>query len=348
MFSVSDPPTTGSRKPRLRAIAETGQVLNVLSARLVSTDNLTADRFYLVAVLSGSASKDRSLWAKARRLTIDIQVSPDDTAAFETVIAGPVDTIVFDPIRNIIEIQGRDFSSLLIQSPICQTYANQTSSEIISSIALAHGLIPNISPTASMIGRVDASGHVQMSLPRHTSIVTHWDLLVELARSENYHLFVKNRTLHFHPSLPAPAIALRTIDCRKLIDLRVERILSPTAATALMVESWNARTQSTVHLSQAIGEIDSASQHDSAFRMLRPNMTALDASRLIAQQMRDMARNRVTVVFTQPGDLSLMPRDYFYLSETHGLDGIYQVSTIERKYHPRNGFLQCVTAQPPG
>jgi hypothetical protein len=108
MYPLANMQTGGSRKPRLRAIAENGQMLGVLSARLVSTDNLTSDRFYLTAVLPKTMAEGRALWSNLSRLTIDIQISSDENASFQTVIQGPIDSVGLDPIRNIIDICERN------------------------------------------------------------------------------------------------------------------------------------------------------------------------------------------------------------------------------------------------
>jgi hypothetical protein len=185
-----------------------------------------------------------------------------------------------------------------------------------------------------------------MSLPRHTPIATDWDLLVELARAENCHLYVSGKILHFHPVLPAPVVVTRIIDCRKLISLRIDRTLPLTASTSLSVESWNSRTQSTVRLNQQVGGSEAGSDAPQ-IRFLQPNLNEPDAIHLLARHNREISQSRIGVTFTQPGDLALLPRDYIHLTETYGMDGIYQISTIERNYHPRRGFVQSVTARSP-
>ena len=343
-------PNTASDGASLRAIVQNGPVLDLTGAHLVFTDSLTADRFSLSARLPPVGDLFRQFWTSQTNIEIDVQGQHGGWGGYKSVIIGKVDSLSIDPIRNTLDICGRDLTSRLIQTPTRETFVNQTASEIAISLAIRHGLAPDVTRSESIVGRPDASGRARVSLPHHTSTATHWDILANLARAEDFEVYVSGSTLHFHPRVESVGLINKDIDCRDLLDLHVERVLPLAERPLIAIESWNSRAETTTRIDATLETSSSRQQQDgldsgtATFPILLPNLTNADAKRLMAQYSREITRAQMRVMFSQAHAVDLPPRSIFRLTGTDGLDGIYKVAMLEQRFHPHRGYRQNVTA----
>ena len=340
-----------NRSPRLKAVTQTGYSLGVTAARIFSTDSLSADRFVLSAVLPAGSDGERQHWIAGSAIEVDIAISPDQNAPYQGIIQGRVDQVTLDPLHNTLHLTGRDFSASLLQHPLRETFVNQTASEIVKHIAGQHNLEPRTTASYAMIGRTDNGGHTKFTLPRHTSATTHWDLLADLARSENYDLYVFGRQLHFHPRSSSLNETAKQLHCGDAIDVRFQRVLPMSATPTVSVESWNAKTQTVIkhfeefHVNGDLNPIASdLISSGSTLHIMRPNLARSDAELLARQYGGDLLNGMSHLELTVPGDVNLRPREHFILTGSSGLDGTYRIASLESSFHNRRGFIQKVTA----
>ncbi|HEX8894474.1 MAG TPA: hypothetical protein VF783_14180 [Terriglobales bacterium] len=128
--------------------------------------------------------------------------NPDSygTADLQQLITGNVDNIQFDPVRRIIELSGRDYTSLLIDAKTFDRWTNQTASQIATTLAQRHGLTPAVTATTGAVGKIYEIDKIH---DRHGS--TEWELLTWLASIYDYVTYVQGTTLYFGPrASPAP------------------------------------------------------------------------------------------------------------------------------------------------
>ena len=72
-----------------------------VDARVVSNNYFSADWFYVTFVATTDSSFPVSYWASVRKPLIEVQLSVDETNAFESMIVGYVDTVT--AVRSITE-----------------------------------------------------------------------------------------------------------------------------------------------------------------------------------------------------------------------------------------------------
>lgn len=129
------------------------------------------------------------------------------TSDLKQLITGNVDQVQFDPVRRVIELTGRDYTSLLIDAKTFDRWTNKTASEIAIILAKRHGLTPVVTATTGAVGKIYEIDKIH---DRHGS--TEWELLTWLASVYDYIAYVQGMTLYFGPrttSKPADTSALR-------------------------------------------------------------------------------------------------------------------------------------------
>ncbi|MBN8899456.1 MAG: hypothetical protein J0H57_00340 [Rhodospirillales bacterium] len=339
------------RQPGLEVRAN-GIVLDgALEARVISNDHFSSDRFTIRLAEGADSSGLGSYFALPDSTVFTIAMRQDADAPFLPLITGQGDTSIRDQITRVVSIEGRDLTALLQDVPVTGDFPNLTSSEIVTEIALRHGLIPVALPTSMLAGRYFQGETRQLAINSYGRFATEWDLVVHIAQCEGYDVFAVGNALFFQPALPPVAIT-KVLDVADLIELRLMRRLRLSGPIAVTVRSWNAkeaRLVSATALSHriaypsAIGPIGTSSP--AQFTTVRPNLTSEDAGRIAMSQAATLGRHEQCVEFSMPGEGLLTPRAGFLLKGTGtDFDQIYQIDTIERVFGPEIGFVQYVTA----
>ena len=258
-----------------------------------------------------------------------------------------VDAIHIDPVRRTIGIEGRDLSSSMVDSYRQQDFVNQTASEIVSTIAQYHGLQPIIVPTFGSIGRYYSDGYTKLALGQFSRLQSDWDLVVQLARQNDFDVFVDGHSLYFQPSdsLTFDPIPVQLRDVR---GARIEKNLNIPRDTAAYVQSWNSQNM-VAHNSDNRGDTTTGDQSSAV-----TNLPFLfSGSNYSSQQVTDAAErytaelNRLNTVLKleMPWDLSFSPRGTCLLQGTSSaFDTIYRIDSIERHYSSTAGSRQQVRA----
>lgn len=137
-------------------------------------------------------------WTALDVIQLDVFTGfPADPANFTTSDLTQLGTYQLDSLRldvgkNVVTVEGRDLSALLIDQKTSDSFANMTSSQVAEQFAATVGLTPQITETTTKIGSYYDTDYVQI---KHNN--TLWAVLAFLARKEGFDLYVVGRTLYF-------------------------------------------------------------------------------------------------------------------------------------------------------
>lgn len=319
------------RSPRIRASLSGFQLSGLLSAEVETNNHFAADRFRLRFAANGIDQDVLHIPGRS------IEVEVGDGGDWKSCIVGLIDQVAFDPVLGVIDVDGRDLSSQLIESQIDETFSNRTSSEIATLFGLRHGLLVAADPTSTPIGRYYQSEHDRIALGQYAKATTEWDLLAFLAVREGFDLFVSGRTLHFGVPILTDAAIVRPEDC---ISLQLGHAVSLARPIDVLVRSWNSKTGEVVQ-GEALGfGVGPVWQR----KISRPNLTNSSAQQQAQRTVADLKRHEWTARCTMPGETSLSARSIVVIEDTNSpWDRLYQVIQISRRLDIKHGFTQTLS-----
>ena len=324
------------RAPRLRLLADGVDLPGVLGADVWSNNYLAADRFHVR--LAAGAGAMGIVDAPGVRLDLQVGLGGDWTS----LVQGEADTVALDPIRGVMDLEGRDLSALLIDSRVDETFANQTSSEIAVLLAARHGLAAAADRTETLVGRYYQSEHDRTTMGQFSRAISEWDLLAYLAQREGFDLFLEGDALWFGAGGTEAIVEVGVADC---LGLQMEHALGMQRAIEVTVRSWDQRGGEAVVQTARGGGGGRAWRHS----VVRPNLPPDEAQRLAERTLADLVRHERTVRMTMPGELSITPRRRVALvGAGPDWDRVYGVREVSRHVDVRHGFTQRVSLQGAG
>ena len=119
-----------------------------------------------------------------------------DTGDLTQIMDGYMDTAEwdFDDTGEFVTITGRNRLAPLLDTVISSKYPNLTSSSIAAMIAQEHGLTPVVTPTTTLAGTFYNQNSTVLG-----ANAKEWDLLLFLAKMENFIVRVRGQQLLFGP-----------------------------------------------------------------------------------------------------------------------------------------------------
>lgn len=321
------------RAPSLRVTLDGIDLPGATAADISSNNHFAADRFHVQ--FAAQALPEAVLHIPGQQLEILVGLH----GLWRSLLIGSADAVRYDPTIGLVEVEGRDLSSLLIDTQTDETFANRTASEIATILAGRHELGALVDPTATAVGRYYQSEHDHVTLGRFAKTTTEWDLLAFLASREGYDLFMDGATLRFG----APAIdnikVLTPGDCTKL---QLEHCVGLARPITVTVKSWNTRSADVT-----ISAVSSAGLGQPSLRTItRPNLTPDSAQRLAEQSINDLKRHEWAASVLMPGELALTPRSQVVIAATGtAWDRRYRISEITRHLDFKRGFTQRLSLQ---
>ena len=343
------------RVPRARVIVGGQVATGVIDVRVMSTNYYSADWFHVSLTYTGDQTPPVAYWSSVEGCEVDIQCRLRPQEVYRSLIEGYVDSVVIDPIYRIVRIEGRDHSASLLSTCSRTAYANLSAGEIVSLVAINRGLIPNVYPTADLIGRFYGSGNDEMLIGQYSNNMTDWDLIVQLARREAFDVYVVGKTLYFGPPGGA-AKKMFSVTPEDVTDLRLERSLVRPTDVAVSVRSWNSQLQ------QALGTglagmpggwapnaVDAGRSSASTTMVMAPNLRPDDIVRINRMISQELIQHRRTIELEMPGELDMNPRCGISLSGTGTVfDQYYDIESVDRLFGPVSGYVQRVRARQSG
>ncbi len=334
--------SSSARLPSLVVRVNGAQVLGAVEAEVRSTNHYAADSFSARLAFGLDPEFDAVFWASASGVAIDVAMSLDGGATSVSLIQGAVDRAEIDVLRQTVQIEGRDLSAALIEARTQETFANRTSSEIATLLAQRHGLQPDVTQTTTLVGRYYAAEHDSITLDQFSRATTEWDLLVFLARQEQFDVYVQGSILSFNPPSQAQAASLAPAE---LISLRAERSLTLSGSIEVTVKSWNTRQQRAFTQTASSASANDETGPPRVYVYVVPNLTTDQAVRYAQQRLAELTRHERTLSLTMPGELALAPRTAINLQGTGtAFDQAYQIDSIDRRLSADSGFIQVVRA----
>jgi phage protein D len=263
-----------------------------------------------------------------------------------------VDGFSLDLIFNTVTVEGRDLSASMIDSFRQRDFVNQTGSDIVSTIASSHGLTPVVTAVQGFVGRFYGDGYTRLSLGQFSRIRSDWDLVVELARENQFDAYVSGKSLFFTAPVGAgEAPVLITPQC--VITMRLDVQASLSTNSAVRVQSWNSQNYAP-YISGFTNNTDATLGATSAVPMTpylftAANLTSSQAANNASRFGAEVERLTSVLSFELPIDLSLLPRTNVLLSGSDSaFDGTYCVDTIQISYSTTSGSRQRVRARSVG
>jgi phage protein D len=348
------PGSSGLRQPRLRLIANGARIDGVIAAELTSNNHYAADRFRATIAIGPGAGGPGTNWAEAASIFCDLQLSLDAGLSWTSLVQGAVDSIDIDPVGGTVRIAGRDLAAALIETRTQETFANQTSSEIATTLAGRHGLQADAQATTTPVGRYWQLEHDRITLDQFSATISEWDLLTTLAQHEGFDVWVSGTTLHFRPRGIAggPEFMLRPVatisGAANVAGLRLERSLTLAGDIEVVVKSWNSRQQNAfVQTARAAREPGtSRKRKPQRYVYVVPNLTPDEALKLAQRRLAELTRHERVIDAEMPGELDLAPRMMIGVEGTGtGFDQVYWIDEIERSLHVGHGFTQRLRAR---
>ncbi len=319
----------------------------LLRASIATTNCFSADTYSLTFAMGGS--ENVAFWSTVSSAYLEVTavISSALGPAYYNLITGMADTIHVDPIRQTVGVEGRDLSSSLVDSYRQQDFVNQSASEIVSTIAQYHGLQPVVTATSGSVGRYYSDGYTKLSLGQFSCLQSDWDLVVQLARQNNFDVFVEGRLLYFQASNLSYG-SPTTLSFRDVQSARIEKNLSMTANAAAKVQSWSSQNMAAYGSAGSGGGsiIDQGpSTVNLPFLFSGANYTSQQVTEMAERYTTELNRLQTVLRLEMPWDLSLSPRTTILLNGTNTLfDTTYLIESIERHYSPTAGSKQLVRA----
>jgi phage protein D len=330
------------RYPRLRVLVNGVIVPGAFEAEVLNNRHFAADRFRLGLALSADPTRGPAWWADQHNVLIDIEASLG--SEYVNLLHGNVDSVEIDLLGDAVRLTGRDLSAQLIEARAQGTFANQTSSDVATTLAGRHGLSADVQRTATPVGRYWELEHDSLVLDGFARATTEWDLLVTLAQFEGFNLWVQGTTLHFRAAdMLAPPTVLPVA---ALSALHLERSLTLAQGIAVTVKSWHSRAAQSCVQKASAGRANGTAQN---YIYIAPNLTPDRALRLAQQRLAELVQHERVIVADMPGELSLMPNQQIVLQGSGtAFDRSYAIDSIERRLDMSHGFTQSLRARNTG
>ncbi len=347
------------RYPRLRVTLNGTALQGACCAEVTLTNSNHASNFRVEIALGGDPSLNASWWADQSYIECEIDYSIDGGQSWPFVFVGVVDHLHLDMPHGVVEIEGRDLSSTMIETKIHETFANKKSSEIAAIIAGRHGLTAQVTPTKAITGRYYQLEHDKSTTSNFHKQTTEWDLLTFLAQQEGYAPpFVIGRTLYFQPEDTSNAQPMQIVYqprnsqtnypiLNAASDMRLERSLTLAKDIQVTAVTWNSKKKKPHKtVGKAEGAHSANSRHGNTQNYVvyaPPNATPEQVDRLVEAKLKELSRHERIVNFRMPGELTLDQRSMLTLSGTGtSFDQEYYIDTVERRMDTEGGFTQHV------
>ena len=314
-------------------LANGTRIDNILTASITSNNCFSADTFSVIVAFGTPGSKDLIFWSSLTSAYIEIFTADMKS----TIITGMADSIILDWFQGTVKIEGRDLSSLLIDSSPQQDFVNQTAAEIVAAIASKHGLSPLVSTTQGNAGRFFGSDFTRLSLTRFSRIRSEWDLVVQLARECQFDVYVTGTSLYFQPTNSSGNTPLVVMP-RDLASLKVNQTLWINSNPTVNVISWNSQDM------KSYGSNIASTATVSPYVFGGTNLTALQVTDDTSRYAQELLRLKVNLTAETARFNTITPRTAVYLDGfASTLDGPYQINNISQTYSSAKGFKQIMS-----
>ena len=318
----------------------------IIKAEVTSTNYFCSDSFSLVFAAGPPPLVDIDTWSNLATGTVELSQSTSPGVAPAFIMTGQVDTIVADVGFQNVVLEGRDLSARLVDSYVQQDFVNQTASEVVTTIGSQYNLNCEVTPTLGNVGRYFGDGYTRLSLGDFSRIRSNWDLIVELAREDNFDVFVSGSTLFYQPVIGTLESALELTRSDVSV-LRLTRRMTSGFNISVRVQSWNSQQESAYNSTGMLdgAQLTSVAPASQGYLFSSSNLTSAQADAYAQRYAREVSRLQTTLHIVMPGIPILFPRTLICLVGCgSSIDGLYQVDAVERHFCAISGTSQTIRA----
>ncbi len=263
-----------------------------------------------------------------------------------SLIVGQVDDIDLDLNTGKLTLSGRDYTAKLIDTKTANKWPDQTSSQIVTTLAQQVGLTVQATATTTPVREYYQNAYTNVARD-----VPMWDLIKFLADQEGFDAYVTGTTVYFGPpqadtnSDPFPVLIRRdpatgaVVSTAKRVSLRrSETVAKDLAVTVIShgyakgkgVKAVASRAGSSPGGSSASNRSNHSAQ---SYVIRRPNLTQDQAQQLANSMLLDLTKREKTAEIECEGDPAMNVRRRVKISGTGtAFDLDYYVSELSQAY----------------
>jgi len=340
-----------SRSPRISCILASKAVNNIIHAEWSVVGVSRSATCHLTISTIDDATNGNWLLSTPSPVTIQIIFYAANGGEKVCVFMGIIDQVVVQPLKRVLTVRGRDYSCLLMDTPLHSSFLNQTSSEIASSVAERHGLIGRITATTALVGAYSGDNHNKIILEAHSSVTTEWDILRSLANQEGFQFYIKKDTLIFlSPSDRTPAHHMLTeIDIQ---DVTIFRDVSEEGESTAIVKSWNtwdakkySNEISTTPAPQDSLESPMVQVAPRSVIFIHPNLANSRVISLSQRLQAAISTQRLTIYVSMLGNTNIDPQDMISIPGSYStITQNYRIESIRYQFSASAGFIMRIRA----
>lgn len=354
------PASNVSRQPRAIVMINDERVLweNI---RMNTNSFYVADTFSLTIPLSDQTSVvnlDYLISQKLISVKIYIGFPPNadnyTTQDLELFMTGDATSLDIDPFNSVATIEGRDYSSRLIDTKTTRIYNNYTASAVANEFAKSNNLTPQVTNTTEKVGNIFYN---QPSLVYNN--MTQWDLLTYLAQLQNFITYVTADTLVFKPIPSSSNVSdpyvipytPRNLDFGSPISPTVNLSIRKTMALVNDVKvtvkvPYNPRTGQAFSVTLTSKHSNNASKGITKHVRSFPGLTP-DQAKQRAQQLLNGFTLHETQLFADMAGDNLLKKDSLIkvTGFNNEIDQYYYVDEISRTINVSSGYSMTVMAK---
>ena len=324
------------------------EVSGLCRASVSTTNSFSADTYSLTFAMSSETPNSPAFWSsiKSGCVSVTATVASLFGSLTQDLITGMIDTIYVNPIQGIVCIEGRDLSASMVDSYRQQDFVNQTASEIVATIAHYHNLQPVLKATTENVGRYYSDGYTRLSLGQFSRLQSDWDIVVQLARQNNFDAFIRGTNFYFQPASDLDDTP-RRVGLHEVQNARIERALNIGSNATAAVQSWNSQSMSATssNIPRDAADANAGPPADAPYLFSGSNYGSEQANNLAGRYTAELGRLRTVLELNMPWDLALSPRMLILLTETNSsFESIYKIESIERHYSTTSGSTQALRA----
>lgn len=272
------------------------------------------------------------------------------------MIIGNVDEVVYEPDQGCIELHGRDYTALLIDTKTSiNQWLNHKPSDIVSAVAGGHKLLVDQDPSPGFSGKYYAQDTVRLNTEK-----TEWDLLTWLASELGFVVYVSGTTLHFklpvidpspYPFIYTPGSAASASPEYPGNRLRLSRNLTVAKGINVEIRSFDPKTGKvsigtypSAPKGIAPGSAGSSTRQNYIFT--KPNLNTAQCTARAQAIQQQISQHEMRIEFDMPGDPTLTIQRQIKLAGTGtAFDQLFYLEKINQTMTFDGGYLMQVSAK---
>lgn len=341
------------RKPRARLLLDGKEAVGFKAFETTSNGFYQADTFLAsLALYEQPAGRGIDYWSSVESVRVEVQAG---VGSLESVFIGEADGIVVDPLRGVIEIDGRDLSAEMIDTRATDKFLNLRTHRVAERVAKARGLKVVAPQSKTIVGTLFGEDTTEIS-----ARYSEWDLLTFLAQREGRDVYVQGDTLYYVPKADktAPVLTLESPRPKHnpsgFKTFRFERNLILARDITVRVVSYDYLTGDTVkktakakHTSGRSSKTKSGSLGTrSTYVRTIPNLSPDQAEARAQAELAEISKHEVRFFFSGPARTGLRPLDRVrVVGSGSQFDQDYFVDEIVRSLSFDEGYVWTVRAK---